>query len=102
MATVMLKGSGGDPTHSPGGGKESLQHSPIEASSDSETSSGTAPGFGSTADHIFSDPSLADYWRNKYEKAQYENLHRFDPEFQWTANEEKKVVRKVSYRWPII
>ncbi|KFA79693.1 hypothetical protein S40288_09317 [Stachybotrys chartarum IBT 40288] len=98
MATVMLKGGVGDPTHSLGGGKDSLQHSPIEASSNSEASSGTALGFGSTANHIFSDPSLADYWRNKYEKAHYENLHRFDPEFQWTADEEKKLIRKVDLR----
>ena len=26
----------------------------------------------------------------------YEGLHRWDPDFQWTEQEEKKVVRKVS------
>lgn len=26
----------------------------------------------------------------------YEGLHRWDPNFQWTESEEKKIVRKVS------
>jgi len=50
---------------------------------------------GSTDDHVFSDPSIADYWRKVYEYAKYENRHRFDPSFSWTAKEEKKLVRKV-------
>ena len=27
----------------------------------------------------------------------YEGLHRYDPEFEWTPEEERKVVRKVCY-----
>ncbi|KAH6681181.1 allantoate permease [Plectosphaerella plurivora] len=50
---------------------------------------------GSTPDHVFSDPSAADYWRKVYEQAGYENRHRFDPSFQWTADEEKKLIRKL-------
>lgn len=50
---------------------------------------------GSTEDHVFSEPSAADYWRKVYEQAGYENRHRFDPSFQWTAEEEKKLIRKV-------
>lgn len=50
---------------------------------------------GSSRDHIFSDPATADYWRLKYEKAGYENRHRFDPEAEWSAEEERKLVRKV-------
>lgn len=52
-------------------------------------------GYGSTEVHAFSDPSVADYWRKVYERASYENRHRFDPSFQWSADEEKKLVRKV-------
>ena len=51
--------------------------------------------YGSSDDHVFADPATADYWRLKYEKAGYENRHRFDPELKWTAAEEKKLVRKV-------
>jgi hypothetical protein len=51
--------------------------------------------YGSAENHIFSDSSVADYWRIKYEKAGYENLHRFDPSFEWTAEEERKLLRKV-------
>ena len=53
------------------------------------------PFLGSTTDHVFSDPAIASHWQLKYEKAGYENRHRFDPEFQWTAEEEKKLVHKV-------
>lgn len=28
---------------------------------------------------------------------EYEGAHRYDPTFQWTENEEKKLVRRVSY-----
>ncbi|KAF4970676.1 hypothetical protein FSARC_2307 [Fusarium sarcochroum] len=48
----------------------------------------------SSIEHPFSDPSVADRWRKVYENAKYENRHRFDPNFTWTAQEEKKLVRK--------
>ncbi|KAI2465907.1 MFS general substrate transporter [Annulohypoxylon bovei var. microspora] len=54
--------------------------------------------YGSTDDHIFSDPSVADHWRGVYEKAQYENRHRFDPEYKWTAEEERRLVKKIDAR----
>nr|UWK20152.1 major facilitator superfamily transporter (MSF) [Trichoderma cf. fertile] len=54
--------------------------------------------FGSTDDHIFSDPAMATHWRQIYEKARYENRHRFDPEFTWMAEEEKRLVRKIDLR----
>ncbi|KAK4226000.1 major facilitator superfamily domain-containing protein [Podospora fimiseda] len=57
-----------------------------------------AEGYGSTRNHIFSDPSVAEYWHGIYEKAGYENRHRFQPEFQWTAEEERKVLRKIDWR----
>jgi hypothetical protein len=46
-------------------------------------------------DHIFKDEATAKYWRNVYDKAQYEGRHRFDPNYTWTEKEEKKLVRKV-------
>lgn len=52
--------------------------------------------YGSYNDHVFKDPQIAEYWRNVYEKAQYEGRHRFDPNFTWSATEEKKLKRKVS------
>ncbi|KAM0548122.1 hypothetical protein ACHAPJ_010043 [Fusarium lateritium] len=48
----------------------------------------------SSVEHPFSDPDVADRWRKVYENAKYENRHRFDPNFTWTAQEEKKLVRK--------
>lgn len=48
--------------------------------------------------HAFSDPVAADHWRNIYEKAGYENRHRFDPSFTWSPEEERKLVRKVDLR----
>ncbi|KAF5680564.1 permease [Fusarium heterosporum] len=52
----------------------------------------------SSIEHPFTDPEIADRWRKVYEKAEYENRHRFDPGFTWTAREEKKLVRKIDFR----
>lgn len=68
-------------------------------SSDGQISDDRQGHYGSTSDHIFADAATADYWRLKYEKAGYENRHRFDPDLQWTAEEERKLVRKVR-QWP--
>ncbi|KAK0654219.1 putative transporter [Lasiodiplodia hormozganensis] len=54
--------------------------------------------YGSGRDHAFSDPKVAEYWRDVYEKAHYEGRHRFDPTFTWSAEEEIKVKRKVDWR----
>ncbi|KAF1963214.1 MFS general substrate transporter [Byssothecium circinans] len=48
--------------------------------------------------HAFSDPVTAQYWRDVYEEAKYEGRHRFDPNYTWTAEEEKKLVRKLDLR----
>ncbi|KAK2057198.1 hypothetical protein LY76DRAFT_116543 [Colletotrichum caudatum] len=53
---------------------------------------------GSADEHVFSDPAAADYWRKVYDKAQYENRHRFDPSYQWSAEDERKLVRKIDKR----
>ncbi|KAJ4015074.1 hypothetical protein NW752_006530 [Fusarium irregulare] len=52
----------------------------------------------SSIEHPFSDPEIADRWRKVYEKAEYENRHRFDPSFTWTDHEEKKLIRKIDFR----
>jgi len=58
----------------------------------------TDGGYGSSDEHIFKDPAAAEYWVGVYEKARYENRHRFDPTFTWTTEEEKKLVRKIDLR----
>lgn len=57
-----------------------------------------AEGYGSSEDHIFKDPAVASHWRGVYETANYENRHRFDPDLRWTAEEEKRVLRKIDFR----
>ncbi|KAL1600634.1 hypothetical protein SLS60_007021 [Paraconiothyrium brasiliense] len=56
------------------------------------------PAHGSYEDHPFSDRVTTQYWREIYEKAQYEGRHRFDPNYTWSAEEEKKLVRKLDFR----
>ena len=46
----------------------------------------------------FLDPKVAEHYRRIYEDAQYECRHVFDPSLEWTAEEEKKVVRKLDWR----
>ncbi|OSS44883.1 hypothetical protein B5807_10477 [Epicoccum nigrum] len=56
------------------------------------------PWYGSYEDHPFSDSVTAQYWRDVYDKAEYEGRHRFDPNYTWTAEEERKLVRKLDFR----
>ncbi|QLG70984.1 hypothetical protein HG535_0B00210 [Zygotorulaspora mrakii] len=56
-------------------------------------------GFGSVSSvHIFNDSKVADYYFKIYDDCKYECRKYFDPKFQWTASEERKVVRKVDLR----
>ncbi|ENI05822.1 hypothetical protein COCC4DRAFT_39747 [Bipolaris maydis ATCC 48331] len=55
--------------------------------------------YGDSGDnHVFSDPVVAEYWREVYEQNKYENRHRFDPNYKWTAEEEKRLVRRLDLR----
>lgn len=69
---------------------------PAAAASSRSVNSTTSDGYGSSDEHIFKDPTVAAHWRAVFESARYENRHRFDPSYTWTAEEEKKLVRKVS------
>lgn len=46
----------------------------------------------------FSDPKVAKYYKDLYDNSQYECRDAFDPELEWSAAEEKKLVRKLDYR----
>lgn len=78
-------------------GPESTQSREDGAAAGSGSSSSSS-GYGSSDEHPFSDPEVAARWRDVYEKARYENRHRFDPNYRWTADEEKKLVRKIDRR----
>ncbi|KAF1847014.1 MFS general substrate transporter [Cucurbitaria berberidis CBS 394.84] len=74
---------------------------PVTQNSDSGSSRASTtevPHHGSYENHPFSDPATAQHWREKYETAQYEGRHRFDPSYTWTAEEEKRLVRKLDWR----
>lgn len=64
----------------------------------STTTKGEVPHHGSYEDHPFAEPATAQYWRDRYEVAKYEGRHRFDPNYTWTAEEEKKLVRRLDWR----
>ena len=65
-------------------------------SGSSQQSNKERPAYGSYEDHPFNDRVTAQYWQNVYENAEYEGRHRFDPNYTWTADEERKLVRKVT------
>lgn len=46
----------------------------------------------------FKDPSIAEYYRKVYEESNYECLSAFDSEFDWSPEEERKIVRKLDWR----
>ncbi|XP_014561513.1 hypothetical protein COCVIDRAFT_86257 [Bipolaris victoriae FI3] len=55
--------------------------------------------YGDNGDnHVFSDPVVAEHWREVYERNKYENRHRFDPNYKWTSEEEERLVRKLDFR----
>lgn len=46
----------------------------------------------------FSDPKVAEFYREVYESCQYECRGAFDPELEWTPAEERRIVRKLDWR----
>ncbi|KAH7067397.1 major facilitator superfamily domain-containing protein [Paraphoma chrysanthemicola] len=66
--------------------------------SDSGSSSNEPSAQDQKGPNPFSDPATVQYWRDIYENAQYEGRHRFDPEFTWAQEEEKKLVRQLDWR----
>ncbi|KAL2850665.1 putative MFS transporter [Aspergillus pseudoustus] len=53
------------------------------------------PDSVATTRSVFDDPALARYYLPHPE---YENLHRFDPDFRWTHREETAVRRKCDFK----
>ncbi|ODQ67693.1 MFS general substrate transporter [Nadsonia fulvescens var. elongata DSM 6958] len=49
-------------------------------------------------ENIFKDPQVAKFFENLYEESQYECRSEFDPDFEWTKEEEKKLLRKLDWR----
>lgn len=48
-----------------------------------------------TQKSAFDNPELAEYFRPR---ADYENLHRFDPEERWTWGEELPLIRRLDWK----
>ncbi|RYP89208.1 hypothetical protein DL770_004506 [Monosporascus sp. CRB-9-2] len=71
---------------------------PLSSASGSTEDISDGGEYGSSENHVFSDPVVAGRWRQIYEQAKYENRHRFDPSYQWTAEEELKLVRRIDRR----
>ncbi|KAH7014502.1 major facilitator superfamily domain-containing protein [Microdochium trichocladiopsis] len=63
--------------------------SDVPSDSDSDSEIETNP---------FAKPQVAAYWKDVYEKAQYECRHAFDPTLEWTEEEEKKLIRRMDWR----
>ena len=60
-------------------------HDPRQPDSSSRSSredTANNDGYGSSDEHVFSDPAVAEHWRHVFEKARYENRHRFDPNYR--------------------
>ncbi|KAF7915734.1 hypothetical protein BELL_0074g00240 [Botrytis elliptica] len=50
------------------------------------------------AKNPFLDPDVREHWTGVYEKSQYECRHAFDPNFTWTEEEERRLVRRLDWR----
>ena len=60
--------------------------SPVEVDEASDKSS-------IDAKNPFKDPKVAEHYHDLYENAQYESREAFDPDIEWTAAEERSLVR---------
>ncbi|ANB11989.1 hypothetical protein AWJ20_217 [Sugiyamaella lignohabitans] len=49
-------------------------------------------------DNIFKDPAIYEHYKKVYEEANYECRHLLDPDFEWTPQEERKLVWKTEWR----
>lgn len=45
----------------------------------------------------FLHPDVSEYWRQTYEKSQYECRHVFDPTLTWSEEEEKRLIRRLDW-----
>ena len=57
---------------------------------------------GTRTKNPFDDPEIAEYYRALYESSGYESRSAFDPDFDWSADEEKKLVRKLNVRVALV
>ncbi|RYP33852.1 hypothetical protein DL767_004582 [Monosporascus sp. MG133] len=80
------------------GRKTDVSPGPLSSASGSTEDISDRGEYGSSENHVFSDPVVAGRWRQICEQAKYENRHRFDPSYQWTAEEELKLVRRIDQR----
>lgn len=46
----------------------------------------------------FSNPAVAQRWKEQYEESKYECRHVFDPDLTWSDAEEKALIRKLDWR----
>lgn len=73
-------------------------NSPTGLSREKVSFAGDEEARSDTSDNPFSDPETAAYYSSLYEKAQYECRHVFDPNLEWSREEEKKLIQKLDWR----
>lgn len=64
---------------------------------DSDSDGSTLESDHSTKNNPFLDPVIAARWRGVYEKASYEARHVFDENLTWSADEERRLIRKLDW-----
>lgn len=76
----------------------SLDTSPSQSSSSLLGESLRTDDPASNIDNPFLDTETAEYWRHVYDNCQYECRHVFNPKLEWSAREEKELVRKLDWK----
>ncbi|RCK65553.1 hypothetical protein Cantr_01214 [Candida viswanathii] len=78
--------------------EDGIKTSIDDRASSSDSGSTTDVESDELAKNPFLDPKVEEYYRGLYEESKYESYVAFDPHFEWTPEEEKKVVRKINLR----
>lgn len=63
-----------------------------------QSNASTASENGLDWKNPFSDPKVAEFYKDVYESCQYECRAVFDPHLEWTPAEERRIVRKLDFR----
>jgi hypothetical protein len=96
IMSIPVAGGHSRPDDEKGSGERSIPASELVSGSiGSNDAEKHDPEYGSYSDHVFADEQVAEYWRGVYEKAHYEGRHQLDPQLTWSADEEKRLRRKV-------
>ncbi|VEU20765.1 DEKNAAC101772 [Brettanomyces naardenensis] len=104
MADASKKNTVLEKTSENDGSSEEIAYAPTTTGKEAEATTSvlstvdTLEAQSEVVPNPFLNDKVADHYRDLYETTHYECRKRFDPEFTWTAEEQKKLNRKLDWK----